>query len=117
MLVYLIYILSIISTVNCYLASITSPCDFWIDDNVYVQPGNGTYVWLYDNSNITSTCNYTIQSVTYASLDLIQIYSSTIASVIIVSGIIFSCMLCYIISFWIERRSRNSRRTLRFTTY
>lgn len=88
-----------------------------IDNIVEVEPGNNTYVWLYDNSNITGQCNYTIQYVTYASLDIIQIYSSTLAFTIIVSGVIFSCMLCYIISFWIERRSRQSRRILRFASY
>lgn len=118
----LLYILSLqllylTHIVNCYIGSITSNCDVLLDNKTLIYNPNSTYVWLYDNTNITCSCNYTIEYITYASLDIIQIYSSTLASVIIISCLIFSCMLCYIISFWIERRSRNSRRILRFASY
>lgn len=117
MIFYLAYLLSLLQFVNSYVASISSECDILIDNIVLLHPSNGTYVWLYENSTILTSCNYTLEYVTYASLDLIQIYSSTLASVIIVSGLILSCMLCYIISYWIEKRSRNSRRILRFASY
>ncbi len=106
-----------LGTAYCSLVSISCPCTSWIDDNIKVEPTNGTYIWLYDNSNITASCNYTIQYISYASLDLIQIYASILATTMIISGFIFTCMLCYIISFWIERRSRNSRRVLRYASY
>lgn len=119
MLIYVIVaqLLYVITYVNAYVASLTCPCDILIDDKILINEPNMTYVWLYDNSTIISACNYTLEYISYASLDIIQIYSTTLAVVIIVSCLIFACMSCYIISFWIEKRSRQSRRILRFASY
>jgi len=110
----IIAVLMMLEYVSAYVVSITNECPIIIEPYLYLRPGNDTYLWITDDMNLTSICNYTMERITYASYDLIEIYGVILSFVLAISGTVITCMFCYIVTFWIERRSRHARSILRY---